>query len=107
MLQNVYIIIIMCNIIVKTSETPPQTFYYVKEHRHHHTHRFKFLDEGKWNLPKSFNFKFYYDLMSRLLSQDQYQIAIRVITFLYHSVDAFHSSQRVQVYKFLFILFII
>lgn len=37
--------------------------------------------------------------MSRLLSQDQYQIAIRVITFLYHSVDAFHSSQRVEVYN--------
>lgn len=85
----------LCGTVI-TDENPPVKVYYLKEHKLHFKHRFRFLDEDKCSLPKSFNFTYFLNIIDKLLSQDHYQILIRVVTFLYKTIDFFHSSMRVQ-----------
>lgn len=59
-------------------------------------HEFKYKEGGHYSLPDNFNYDYYFNILNILLDQDHFQVILRVLSFIYNSMDLFHGEKRVR-----------
>lgn len=85
-------------IIVESTEDPDLVYYNIPKTvtLEGNEHQFKYKEGGHYSLPDNFNYEYYFNLLNMLLDQDHFQVILRVLNFIYNSMDLFHGEKRVQ-----------